>query len=159
MYTASELAVALALSVRRTNVQALGATGGVIVAVFGRTAIDATITSPAAVPAGFAIVSDPDVTAAEDAARNVIVAAPAGVPGVINTPTSKATAANPANSHTAPARSTKARVRRINDNSSQNWDRCDSAEARHRHAQVRAGVLRVRLPRSGPSPRPDRRAH
>jgi hypothetical protein len=57
---------------RRTSVQALGAIGPVIVAVFGRTAIDATITSPATVPAGFAIVSDPDVTAADDADRNVI---------------------------------------------------------------------------------------
>jgi hypothetical protein len=121
MYTASEFALAFALSMRRTNVHALGATGPVIAAVFGRTAIDAIITSPATVPAGLVIVSDPDVTDADVADRKVIVAAPAGVLGVTRMPTRTASPARPARSHAHPARSASARVREIKGYPSRNW--------------------------------------
>jgi len=59
------------LSTRRTSVQPAGA---VIAAVFGRTAIEATMTSDAVVPVGtFTLrLNVPEGAAAEAAARNAI---------------------------------------------------------------------------------------
>ncbi len=58
--------MALALSMRRTSVHPDGA---VIVAVFGRTEMEATMTSPCTVPVGLFIVSEPDAAALDAAAR------------------------------------------------------------------------------------------
>ncbi len=110
MYVASEFAVALALSVRRTSAHPAG---GVIVAVFGTTAIDAINTSADAVPAGAVIVSEPDVADAADADRNAIVAAEAGVPGVTSTLTIAASTTNAAAKAAAALRTVSTRVRRI----------------------------------------------
>jgi hypothetical protein len=90
--------VALVLFIRRTSVQPAGA---LIVAVFGRTAIEAIITSLAAVPAGFVIVSEPEAAAADEAERNVIVAAAAGVREPVSRPATRATVTATASSQAA----------------------------------------------------------
>jgi hypothetical protein len=73
VYTASELEVGLALSLRRTSDQP---DGGVIATDEGVTEMEATSTSFAATPEGFVIVAVPVVVAAEAAERNAGVTRP-----------------------------------------------------------------------------------
>jgi hypothetical protein len=85
------LAVALELLVRRTSVQPEGA---VMVAVFGLTAIDATITSVATVPVGLLIARLPDATPFDAAARKAMLAAAAGVLVLPSSPNTSASASS-----------------------------------------------------------------